>query len=384
MLNWDKLGHALLDVAGMIPGVGFVFDGINGAWYAAEGDWYNAVCSFVSMLPGLGDAIGSFAKAEKSCKIITAFHKAGSIGNIGAGTYSFGKIAKKYISGDASFTWDEIKGDLYEVAMTGVSMFGSAKDFGTSYCFVAGTLVTTEDGFKPIEEIEVGDKVLSENELTGEVENKTVTKTYINQTTKLTHVGVNGEEFVCTPTHPFYVYQHGWIQAANLRAGDVLVLSNGELVVVEWVQHEILEEAVNVYNLEVQDFHTYFIGESGVWVHNQGCKDKKTYQTYTKTNPKTGEVYSGRTSGYGTPKENVAKRDKNHHMNEKGFGPAVLDKSSTNKDAIRGREQQLIDSNGRAKSQGGTSGNAIRGIGLNNKNKDRYMKSATDEFGELT
>ena len=38
-------------------------------------------------------------------------------------------------------------------------------------------------------------------------------------------------------------------------------------------------------------------------------------------------------------------------MNDKGFGPAALDKSSTNKDAIRGREQQLIDSNGGAKSQ---------------------------------
>ena len=52
-------------------------------------------------------------------------------------------------------------------------MWGSAKDFGTSYCFVAGTLVTTEDGFKPIEEIEVGDKVLSENEFTGKMTGKT-------------------------------------------------------------------------------------------------------------------------------------------------------------------------------------------------------------------
>ena len=70
-------------------------------------------------------------------------------------------------------------------------------------------------------------------------------------------------------------------------------------------------------------------------------------------------------------------------MNDKGFGPAALDKSSTNKDAIRGREQQLIDSNGGAKSQRGTSGNAINGISPNNKKKNRYMKSATDEFGEL-
>ncbi len=70
-------------------------------------------------------------------------------------------------------------------------------------------------------------------------------------------------------------------------------------------------------------------------------------------------------------------------MNDKGFGSAALDKLSTNKDAIRGREQQLIDSNGGAKSQRGTSGNAINGISPNNKKKNRYMKSATDEFGEL-
>jgi hypothetical protein len=119
----------------------------------------------VSALPGVGDAIGVFSKAGKSCKLVTAFHKAGAIGNIGIGTYTFGITTKKYIDGTASYTWSEITNDLFNVAITGVSMWGSAKDFGTSYCFVAGTLVTTEDGFKPIEEIEVGDRVLSENKL---------------------------------------------------------------------------------------------------------------------------------------------------------------------------------------------------------------------------
>ena len=48
----------------------------------------------------------------------------------------------------------------------------------------------------------------------------------------------------------------------------MLVLSNGELVTVEWVQHEILESPIKVYNFEVEDFHTYFVGESSVLVHN--------------------------------------------------------------------------------------------------------------------
>lgn len=115
-------------------------------------------------------------------------------------------------------------------------------------------------------------------------------------------------------------------------------------------------------------------------VHNTASCAEKTYQTYTKTNPKTGEVYSGRTSGKGRPIDNVKKRDAKHHMNKKGFGPAVLDKSSNNKNAIRGREQQLIDKHGGAKSTGGTSGNAINGIGSKNDKIDIYLNEAREEF----
>jgi hypothetical protein len=58
------------------------------------------------------------------------------------------------------------------------------------------------------------------------------------------------------------------------------------------------------------------------------------------------------TSGKGTAKQNVAKRDRSHHMNEI-HGPAVLDKSSTNRSAIRGREQHLVDKHGGARKHGG-------------------------------
>ena len=56
--------------------------------------------------------------------------------------------------------------------------------------------MTTEDGQEPIEEIEVGDKVLSEDETTGEVAVKTVTESYVNETDELIHIGVNGEIFL--------------------------------------------------------------------------------------------------------------------------------------------------------------------------------------------
>lgn len=106
----------------------------------------------------------------------------------------------------------------------------------------------------------------------------------------------------------------------------------------------------------------------------------KTYQTYTKTNPLTGDVYTGRTSGYGTPAANVARRDANHHMNSKGYGPAVLDKSSANYGAIRGREQNMIDYYGGARSSGGTSGNSINGISPLNPRRTQYLNDASNAF----
>jgi hypothetical protein len=108
--------------------------------------------------------------------------------------------------------------------------------------------------------------------------------------------------------------------------------------------------------------------------------DGRTYQTYTKTHPATGQVYVGRTSGTGTPFENVAERDRNHHKNAEGFSPADLDRSSTNKDAIRGREQQLIDANGGPRSP--KSGNSINSISERNPRRQHYLDAAKKEFGK--
>lgn len=119
----------------------------------------------------------------------------------------------------------------------------------------------------------------------------------------------------------------------------------------------------------------------GAALAGKATKSGKSFQTYTKTNPKTGQTYCGRTSGCGTPEQNVARRDSKHHMNKDGFGPAVLDKSSANSGAVRGREQQLIDAYGGARSTGGTSGNRINGISAKNQKRGSYMDQARKEFG---
>ena len=138
-------------------------------------------------------------------------------------------------------------------------------------CFVAGTDISTEDGNKSIEDIAIGDYVWATNPETGETALKKVVDTFVNETNHVTHITINGEIITSTQTHPYYVANKGWILAKNLRAGDILVTIHGERVILELVQHEILEAPVTTYNFEVADFHTYYVGTYNVLVHNK-CK----------------------------------------------------------------------------------------------------------------
>ncbi len=79
----------------------------------------------------------------------------------------------------------------------------------STQCFIAGTLIETQYGQKPIEEIQAGDMVLAENPETGEIALKRVVQTFENESDELVHVFVNGEEIITTPNHPFYVPKLG-------------------------------------------------------------------------------------------------------------------------------------------------------------------------------
>ena len=135
-------------------------------------------------------------------------------------------------------------------------------------CFVAGTLVSTPTGLVSIEDIRVGDLVKSFNPGTLEVSDKKVIGTIEKQISELIHISINKEVVDTTTNHPFYVLDRGFVKAIDLRAGDVLCTVNGDYVTVEWIEHEILEKNIKVFNLSVEDNHTYFVGKNGVGVHN--------------------------------------------------------------------------------------------------------------------
>lgn len=60
----------------------------------------------------------------------------------------------------------------------------------------------------------------------------------------------------------------GWVAAKDLKLNDKLELQNGEDAFVDAIRREKLVEPIYVFNFEVEDFHTYYVGTDCVLVHN--------------------------------------------------------------------------------------------------------------------
>ena len=85
---------------------------------------------------------------------------------------------------------------------------------------------------------------------------------------RLIHVDIGKETISATPEHPFWVQGIGWVDASGLSAGDDLLLADGGAATIVSVMRERLASPRDVYNFEVEGFHTYFVASAGVWVHN--------------------------------------------------------------------------------------------------------------------
>ena len=112
----------------------------------------------------------------------------------------------------------------------------------------------------------------------------------------------------------------------------------------------------------------------------------KVWVTYTLTND-AGQVYVGRTSGISSAINAVAARYSNHHKKGEGFGPPQIDKIAVGYvkgpayQAIRGREQQLIDYYGGVGHP--NVANRIRGVSRTNRNGHTFWERSNQYFGNI-
>ncbi|MEG0856829.1 MAG: polymorphic toxin-type HINT domain-containing protein [Terrisporobacter sp.] len=252
----DPSGH--IPVWGIINAAWGAYDGYNYAkkknlkgWKKAGAIVGGAVISTVNPFKKLkvgkvARRVSKIAKKRKSTKVIAK-----------RVTKAAKKVAKKSkkVKKSASRTYAKVKCKITKKG-----------------CFTAGTLISTEDGLVSIEDVKEGDLVWAQDPETGEVALKPVVQTFVKETDTILYIKTAGEIIEATEQHVFFIDGVGWIPASMIEEGDVVVLQSGEKVEVESIDKVLHNELVTVFNFEVEDFHTYFVSDANVLVHNNGCK----------------------------------------------------------------------------------------------------------------
>lgn len=133
----------------------------------------------------------------------------------------------------------------------------------TDECFPADTLV---DG-KPIQDIRVGDMVTAFDEETGEFHKRKVLRTFKNQMPEeMIEISQQcGKRIHVTSNHPFWT-QRGWVPAGQLITSDELLSKSGWVNITGVCVLGFFDTSEFVYNIEVDEFHTYIA--NGIVVHN--------------------------------------------------------------------------------------------------------------------
>ncbi|MEG0856838.1 MAG: polymorphic toxin-type HINT domain-containing protein, partial [Terrisporobacter sp.] len=265
----DPSGH--IPVWGIINAAWGAYDGYNYAkkknlkgWKKAGAIVGGAVISTVNPFKKLkvgkvARRVSKIAKKRKSTKVIAK-----------RVTKAAKKVAKKSkkVKKSASRTYAKVKCKITKKG-----------------CFTAGTLISTEDGLVSIEDIKEGDLVWAQDPETGEIALKPVVQTFIKETDTILYIKTAGETIEATEQHVFFIDGVGWIPASMIEEGDVVALQSGEKAEVEKIDKVVHNELITVYNFEVEDFHTYFVSDTNVLVHNACPTKGKSIKGKTK---KTG------------------------------------------------------------------------------------------------
>ena len=147
-------------------------------------------------------------------------------------------------------------------------------------CFVAGTLIKLKDGVKPIEEVEVGEEVLSYNHRKLQEETGKVVSILSKKDVEVvTYTLSNETSITATLDHPIFVEDKGYssldpdltlsdsnLKVAKIEVGDVLKSSSGESITISAI--EVQKENTTVYNLNAVEPNSNYYA-NGVLVHNR-------------------------------------------------------------------------------------------------------------------
>ena len=131
-------------------------------------------------------------------------------------------------------------------------------------CLVAGTKVWTNAGPQSVEELRIGDQLLSQDVETAELGYVPVLETTTRAPTTVYRIALPSHSITATGGHRFWVSGEGWRRVNDLKPGSLLHTATGS---VEVMAIESMPDAA-VYNVVVAPTHNYFVGEQALLTHD--------------------------------------------------------------------------------------------------------------------
>jgi len=277
--NWKQFGEAGLSgaIGGSIGGA--VFKGLAPRLGLLKNTSERVEKQLACDLARMG--VASFALRHGIVGGVGGF--AGDAANQGLG------LAFGYQEG--GFRWDQFGGAGLGGAFGGAVNYAGMRGM-MKVCFRAGTPIMAQFGSKAIEEFksyeehgDACDRLISRSECAedGVLTVRRVLRRF-ERWGQVLELQVCGQIIGTTHEHPFFVRGKGWTSAGELKAGDEVRLMAPGWIAVESVTDTGKWE--KVYNLEIEDDHTYFVGcdEWGfsVWAHN-ACNPWNDFQQVIKS-----------------------------------------------------------------------------------------------------
>lgn len=165
-----------------------------------------------------------------------------------------------------------------------------------------------EYGYKNIEDIVIGEKVLSFNINTGKLEYKKVLNVLKNTTDKTMDIKFDNNTTVeSTEKHPFYLKNKGFVEAKDLKINNGILSSDGKSLKIVEIKESDYFIKKEVYNFEVEDNHNYFVGKNKILVHNTKERfynmENFNYKKLNNTNPKAETWFRNQKEGFIVPND---------------------------------------------------------------------------------
>ncbi|HEX6683897.1 MAG TPA: polymorphic toxin-type HINT domain-containing protein [Candidatus Limnocylindrales bacterium] len=275
-MSWSDIGHAALDIVGMVPVVGEVADVANGIWYMAEGNYVDGAMSLASAIPLAGNVVGAAKLAKTGKKVYDAVDTSVDAARNVDNAVDAAKQVDNAVDASRAATPPKTPGTPDANAPP-----APKKPVGCN-SFVPGTRVLLADGSaKPIEQVQVGDEVLASDVETNERQARPVTALIPGNGVKHLYTitidsdGASGDQtgqVIATADHRFWLPDAGkWVTAKHLQPGMWLQTGSGTWVQITQVEHEIKRQ--QVHNFTVDGVHSYYVavGAQSVLVHNDAC-----------------------------------------------------------------------------------------------------------------